>query len=133
MARAFTHNKATILIIEKDVRTAYLLDYLLSREGYNVVSTTNSEVAVQLLQKMAPADIIFMDVTLSCDNNYDILNTIRNLPAWHAVPVLLLTEQYSMESVNGALDAGATDYIMQPFDHSELLTHIQRHAAKQMN
>lgn len=130
MARACSDHQGSILIIEKDVHTAYLLDYMLRREGYHVVSTTNSEIARQLLPKMAPADVIFLDIAYACQDGCTLLSTIRRHSDWQHVPVLLLAEHYTMEDVGLALDAGATDYIVQPFNHAELLTQIKRHAVK---
>ncbi|MDZ7803010.1 response regulator [Thiohalophilus sp.] len=130
MAKARIHRQGTLLILEKDVHTAYLLDYLLSREGYNVVSTTNCEIASRLLAKMPPAELIFLDVAYISDNQCRFMETLRKMPGWRSTPVLLLAEHYTMEHVSHGLQAGADDYIVQPFNHAELLTQIQRYSLK---
>jgi len=120
-------NKNTILIIEKDAHTAYLLDYMLSREGYEVISTTSCESAGHLMRQMIAPAVIFLDMELTAINDYALLHTIRGMPGWQITPVLLLAEYYAMKDVDVALKAGATDYIVQPFNAAELQLHIQRY------
>ncbi len=122
------NNKNTILIIEKDAHTAYLLDYLLSREGYKVISTTSCESADNMLRQMIAPSVIFLDMELTAANDFALLRTIRGMPGWHITPVLLLAEYYGIKDVDMALEAGATDYIVQPFNAAELQLHIQRHS-----
>lgn len=130
MSRARNNSQGTLLILEKDVHTAYLLDYLLSREGYNVISTTNCEIASRLLSKMPPASVIFLDVAFVSDGLCRFMETLRKMPGWRSTPVLLLAEHYTMEDVSSGLQAGADDYIVQPFNHAELLTQIKRYSLK---
>ena len=123
----YQNNNNTILIIEKDAHTAYLLDYMLKREGYEVISTTSCESASHIMRQMIAPTVIFLDMELSAANNYAFLRTIRSMPGWHITPVLLLAEYYDIKDVDVALEAGANDYIVQPFNPAELQFQIQRH------
>ena len=127
MAQTDKNAKNSILVIEKDAHTAYLLDYMLSREGYKVISTTSCESANHMMRQMIAPSVIFLDMELSSINDYAMLRTIRGMPGWHITPVLLLAEHYTIKDVDLALEAGATDYIMQPFNPVELQFQIHRH------
>lgn len=127
MASLRTNYSRTLLILEKDAHTAYLLDYLLSREGYYVVSATDCETASRLIAKMPPANMIFLDVTFVSDGHCWFIDTLRKIPGWNSTPVVLLAEHYTMDEVTSGLRAGADDYIVQPFDYAELLTQIRRY------
>jgi DNA-binding response OmpR family regulator len=127
MAQTCKNGKKTIMVIEKDAHTAYLLDYMLSREGFKVVSTTSCESASHMMRQMIAPSVIFLDMELSCKNDYAMLRTIRGMPGWHITPVLLLAEHYAIKDVDMALEAGATDYIVQPFNPVELQFQIHRH------
>jgi DNA-binding response OmpR family regulator len=127
MAQTYKNDKNTILVIEKDAHTAYLLDYMLSREGFKVISTTSCESASHMMRQMIAPAVIFLDMELSSLNNYAMLHSIRSIPGWHITPVLLLAEYYAIKDVDIALEAGATDYIVQPFNPVELLFQIYRH------
>jgi DNA-binding response OmpR family regulator len=124
----YQNNKNTILIIEKDLHTAYLLDYMLSREGYEVISTTSCESAGHMMRQMLAPAVIFLDTELSTANDFAFLRTLRGMPGWQITPVLLLAEYYAIKEVDLALEAGATDYIVQPFNPVELQFQIQRHS-----
>ena len=127
MAKTYKNGKNTILVIEKDAHTAYLLDYMLSREGFEVISTTSCESAHLIMRQMIAPSVIFLDMELSSINDYAMLRTIRGMPGWHITPVLLLAEHYAIKDVDMALEAGATDYIVQPFNPAELQLQIQRY------
>lgn len=130
MARAQTNHRETLLVLEKDAHTAYLLDFLLSREGYHVITTTCCETATALLGRMPPASMIFLDVEFIRDGQCRFLDTLHKIPGWRNTPVLLLAEHYTMEDVSSGLRLGADDYIVQPFNHTELLGQIQRYSMK---
>ncbi|MGD8711383.1 MAG: response regulator [Thiohalophilus sp.] len=125
------NHQGTLLILEKDAHTAYLLDYLLSREGYNVISATDCKTATRLLAKIPPASMIFLDVAFIEDGHCLFMDTLEGIPGWRDTPILLLAEHYTMEDVFCGLKAGANDYIVQPFNHAELLTQIKRYSLKQ--
>lgn len=126
MAQVFSEDKNCIFIIEKDTHTAYLLDYLLSREGYKVVIASNCESALLLMRKMLSPCMIFLGLQLSIENDHSIVRRIRSMPGWLTTPIVLLAENYAYQKIDSALESGANDYIMLPFNPAELFTHIHR-------
>ncbi len=122
------HAQKTLLVIEKDAHTAYLLNYMLSREGFEVITSVNCEATHTMIQDMTPAKAVFLDVSFLQQHACSIIHTIRNLSAWQNTPILLLAEQAEMDFVKSGLEAGATDFIIQPFNVAELLLQIERHA-----
>ena len=126
MAQSFSIDKSCIFIIEKDAHTAYLLDYLLSREGYKVVIATNCDSALLQMRKMLSPGIIFLGLPLAMESNHAILKHIRSMPGWNTTPIVILADNYAYEEIDHAMASGANDYIMLPFNPAELLTHIHR-------
>lgn len=116
-----------LLVIEKDAHTAYLLNYMLTREGFEVITSVNCDATHAMIQNMTPAKAVFLDVNFLQQHDYSIIHTIRGLTAWRTTPILLLAEQAEMDVVKSGLDAGATDFIIQPFNAAELLMQIERH------
>jgi len=117
----------TLLVIEKDAHTAYLLNYMLSREGFDVITSESCETTRDMIQNMTPVMAIFLDVCFLQQHDCKIIHAIRGLPAWRNIPILLLAEQADMDFVKSGLDAGATDFIIQPFNAAELLMQIEQH------
>jgi DNA-binding response OmpR family regulator len=126
MAQAFSDDKSCIFIIEKDAHTAHLLDYLLSREGYDIVVATNCASALLQMRKMLSPSIIFLGLPLAIESNQAMLKHIRSMPGWITTPVVILAENYAYQDIDIAMEFGANDYIMLPFNPAELLTHIHR-------
>lgn len=121
-------NKETILVVEDDQRMAFLLDYLLSREGYEVVNINPAmkQDALEVGEKR-PKLIILGD-QVSFENDHHMISRIRNHQEWKRVPIIILTDKYIKEKMLSAMDAGANDFLMQPFDSKELVAQIEQHS-----
>ena len=128
MSSAYTSTPETLLIVEKDAHTTYLLNYMLRREGYDVVSSSHCGTTLSMLKTMDPPKAVFLDISFIREHDCIMIETIRKTASWRHVPVLLLAEQHDMDYVQAALQAGASDFIMQPFNAAELIYHIKTHA-----
>ncbi len=117
----------TILVVERDPHTAGLLEYLLRREGYAVLAVTDNGTAHRLLGRLEMPVVVFLDLELSKEDGFGLLQAIRHRPGWQGTPVLMLVEPHTIGEVTPALSAGASDYIVQPFHHAELLGQIHRY------
>jgi len=71
--------------------------------------------------------LIIMGNKASCDNNSGMIARIRNQAALKNVPILILVSNYEKQKMQRALEAGANDFLMQPFDQRELMAQIERH------
>ena len=125
MATATGNN--TILVVEEDARMAFLLDYLLSREGYRVIAINPHHQNHVMNDENLSPKLIIMGNKASCDNNSGMIARIRNQAALKNVPILILVSNYEKQKMQRALEAGANDFLMQPFDQRELMAQIERH------
>ncbi|QJW84329.1 response regulator transcription factor [Ramlibacter terrae] len=75
----------------------------------------------------APA-VVLLDVMLPHVDGLQLVALLRKQPAWASVPVLMLTAKAQEHDVSRALDAGATDYIVKPFQPEDLLARVRSHA-----
>ncbi|MDH5179086.1 MAG: response regulator [Gammaproteobacteria bacterium] len=117
----------TILIVEENQRMAFLLDFLLSREGYQVVSMNPVQEHEAIADDIQPPKLIIMGSRISFANNNRLITRIRNQQRWKSVPIIILIETFIKEKMKNALDAGANDFLLQPFDSKELVAQITRH------
>lgn len=125
MAAADINN--TILVVEEDARMAFLLDYLLSREGFRVIAI-NPGHQNHIMQDTCPSPrLIIMGNKVSCENDSGMITSIRNKQGWKNVPILVLVSNFEKQKMERALQAGANDFLMQPFDQRELMMQIERH------
>lgn len=120
-------DKPLVLCVEDDSDLAYLLKFILDREGFAVHEATDGQLARQWIDAAsAPPALILLDVMLPHADGFELLNLIRARPGWARVPVIMLTARSQERDVVRALDAGASEYIVKPFKPDELRSRIKR-------
>lgn len=114
--------KTKILIVEDDSHIQLGLEEVLKSEGFEVVSCSRGDHALECVAKHKPA-LIVLDVMLPGLSGYDICRQLRSRKI--STPILMLTAKgQEIDKVVG-LDLGADDYVTKPFGVRELLARIQ--------
>jgi DNA-binding response OmpR family regulator len=108
-----------VLVVEDDDNIATALDYLLTREGYAHDRIANGAEAVARI-RLAPPDLVLLDVMLPEVSGYDICQSVRGDPALGDVKILMMTARGSMIERRKGLALGADGFISKPFEVSEL-------------
>src|SRR3990172_8022363 len=116
---------ARILIVDDEAANVRLLERLLERGGFtNLKGTTDSRQAVPLFVEFQP-DLILLDLLMPHKDGFQILEDLKPLiPDGAYLPVLVLTADVSWETKRKALGAGAKDFVIKPFDATEVLLRI---------
>ncbi len=117
---------ALALVVEDDDQIAYLLRFILEREGYVVHLARDGRQAQSLIQELGPPALVMLDVMLPYVDGYQLLGKMREHPGWENVPILMLTAKSQEKDIVRALDNGASDYIVKPFKPDELRARIKR-------
>ncbi len=113
---------ARLLIVDDEPANVRLLERLFERGGYsNYKSTTDSRLAVPLFQEFQP-DLVLLDLLMPHPDGFAVLEQLKPLiPEGTYFPVLVLTADVSQETKRRALSAGAKDFVIKPFDATEVL------------
>lgn len=101
---------------------------MLQRAGYQVELIGDGRLARAYIEGQAPAAVVLLDVMLPHVDGLQLVALLRKQPAWASVPVLMLTAKAQEHDVSRALAAGATDYIVKPFQPQDLLARVRSHA-----
>jgi putative two-component system response regulator len=113
-----------LLIDDEPVNTA-LLEAILADNGYvNIGSINDSRIALQTCNSLSP-DLILLDLMMPYFDGIAILRALRSEPDKARLPVMVLTADETESTRLRALDAGATDFMLKPFDLTELLLRIK--------
>lgn len=115
------------LIVGTDEHTAYLLEYLLQREGFAVTACPDGAAAAQHVAQAPAGDVVITDVVLPFVDGFELIERIRRSELWGAVPVIVLTSHSTDHDIVRALEAGANDYVTKPFNARVLLARVHRH------
>ena len=113
-----------ILVIDDEPVNVALLEAILSDSGYTrVQSLTDSRTALDVCNASGP-DLILLDLMMPHVDGFAILEALRSVPREVILPVIVLTADANEETKRRALRAGATDFLLKPFDETEVLLRI---------
>jgi DNA-binding response OmpR family regulator len=116
----------SVLVVEDDIHIAHVLIFMLERQGYTVTHAADGRAAVEHVVSQAPPDLVLLDVMLPYVDGFEIIALIRAQAGWADVPVIMLTAKNTERDTVRALDAGANDFIIKPFQPQELLARLRR-------
>jgi len=107
-----------ILVIEDEATLQKALNEVLSREGYEVVSSLDGLRGLELAQKENP-DLILLDIILPKMDGFEVLKRIKEDDKISQIPVIILTNLSDINDIQKALDLGATTYLVKADFHIE--------------
>ena len=114
----------TILLVEDDEDTRYMMRLGLEQRGYRVIEAEDGEKGVELALS-EPADAILMDLSLPGIDGLEATKRIKNDHGMRRVPVIAVTAHQETDFREGAKASGFDAYVTKPIDFdwlSELLT-----------
>lgn len=115
-----------VLMVEDDNSIAYLIAFLLKREGFDVLAARDGLEATGLIETVAPVDLVLLDVMLPYHDGFQLIEQVRARAGWREVPIVMLTGASMERDIARALEAGADDYIVKPFKPQELVARLRR-------
>lgn len=92
-----------------------LVEAVLEREGYHVVSAGSAEEALEWLQRLRP-DVVLVDIQLPGMDGLTLTRLIKSEPRTADVPVVALSAHARPEDRAAAMAAGCADHISKPVD-----------------
>jgi DNA-binding response OmpR family regulator len=113
-----------LLIADDDEDILMLVQFRLSRSGYDVVVARNGEEALRLTRERGP-DLAVLDWTMPKLSGLEVLREIRGDAGTASIPVLLLTARDGAADVAEGIAAGADGYVTKPFSPQELAARVQ--------
>ncbi len=120
------------MIVEDDDNIAQLLQFMAERDGHSVTLFADGDTAHAHIQNASAPDLVLLDSMLPYRNGLTLLAQMRSLPAWRSVPVVMLTARSLEQDMVAALDAGANDYVVKPFQPQELMARARRLLAQRV-
>lgn len=117
--------KMKILIIDDEPVNVALLEEILGENGYTRVhSITDSKLALEGCKSLH-ADLILLDLKMPPPDGFAILEAVRSDSDESFLPIIVLTVDTTDETKRRSLEAGATDFLLKPFDQTEVLLRIR--------
>ncbi|MFA5858087.1 MAG: response regulator [Elusimicrobiota bacterium] len=105
---------AKVMVVDDEKNVVELLDFLLMKDGYEVINAFNGREAISLAAQQKP-DLILLDIMMPGIDGYTVYNTLQQDPATNKIPVIILTAKGRMRDVF-AMAKNIVAYIEKPFD-----------------
>lgn len=120
---------ATILVVEDSLTMSKKLQYLLQKEGYTVHVASDGLIALNAMRTFKP-DLVLLDIRLPHVDGFQFCLVIRRMPKYTNVPIIMVSGLSNEADIQHALDIGANDYIVKPFQEELLLDIVAHHMAQ---
>ncbi len=114
-----------ILIVDDEPDIVKLVSLRLKLQGYEVATASGGVEGLQKA-KDEPPDLILLDVKMPDMDGYQIMQKLKEDGRTRSIPIIMLTGQSNIEDVAKAVQSGAVDYIVKPFESIVLLEKIRK-------
>jgi DNA-binding response OmpR family regulator len=113
-----------ILVVDDDHGTTKLLEFILSKEGYDVI-TLNDSCDTLTTALMCDPNLILLDLVMPSLDGFEICRNVREKSQFAHTPIIFFTSVGDVEKKVIAFGLGATDYIVKPVHPQELKVRIK--------
>ncbi|WP_298820574.1 response regulator transcription factor [Chloroflexus sp.] len=110
-----------ILVVDDDIPSAKLTSYLLEEAGYRVFRAHDATSILQMIEQHNP-DLILLDIMMPKIDGFDVCRQIRRNSD---VPIIFLSARSQLQDRVMGLQIGGDDYLVKPFEPSELLARVE--------
>ena len=113
-------NVATILAVDDSASMRQMVSFTLKGAGYDVVEAVDGVDALNKAQS-GTFNLVITDVNMPNMDGITLIAELRKLPAFKFTPLLMLTTESAPEKKQAGKAAGATGWIVKPFNPDQLL------------
>ena len=124
-------SKAAILVVDNQKAARQLLTAYLIRIGVGKVEEANDNIeALRILtasaKAKAPFRAVFVSRMMRDTGGLELVSSIRELPAWTDLPIVVVSEELDVRYVKDAVTVGASDYLIRPYGEESLRNMLVR-------
>lgn len=116
--------KSKIVVIEDEVDILEVINYNLSKEGFDVCSALDGEEGLALIKKEVP-DLVLLDLMLPGLDGIEICRKLKTDYSTRSIPIIMVTAKGEESDIVLGLGMGADDYMVKPFRPRELMARIR--------
>ena len=122
-------NNQCIMVVEDHEPLLAAVRGVLESEGYAVLTATDGEQALQVMEETSP-DLIVADIMMPKMDGYAFYEQVRANSEWVHIPFIFLTAKAERDDILKGKALGAEDYLTKPFDPEELMVAVSARLAR---
>lgn len=116
---------ATILAVDDSPSLRQMVTYTLQEAGYSVIEAIDGTDGLAKAREQR-VDLVLSDVNMPNMDGLAMVRELRLLPDYRFTPILVLTTESTAEKKQEGRNAGATGWLVKPFDPEKLLSTVRR-------
>jgi two-component system phosphate regulon response regulator PhoB len=113
-----------VLVVDDEEDILELVEYNLSRNGFEVETVASGEEALTAVSRRRP-DLMVLDLMLPGVDGLDVCRQLRQRPATADLPIVMLTARGEEAEIVSGLELGADDYVPKPFSPRVLIARLK--------
>ncbi len=126
MSMKIEEHKYSILVVDDDPANLKLLELILYKENYKVITARSAKEALEITKTVLP-DLIFLDVMMPEMNGFELCTCLKKDSRLHSIPIIFLTSKVDTDSIVKGFECGAADYVTKPYNKVVLLARLRTH------
>lgn len=115
-----------VLVVDDIPRNIQVVGGILAGAGYDIIPATSGRQALERAAQQVP-DLVLLDLMMPEMDGVEVCRRLKSNPHLMPVPVIFLTASNEQEHLLRAFEAGAVDYVVKPFNPTELLARVRTH------
>ena len=116
----------TVLVVDDSVSMRQMVSFTLKGAGFEVEEAGDGKEAVDKLNAGAKPNLVITDLNMPNMDGISLIKAIRDMPAYKFTPVLMLTTESADDKKKEGQSAGATGWIVKPFNPDQMLATINK-------
>lgn len=116
----------TVLVVDDSVSMRQMVSFTLTNAGYDVVEAGDGKEAVEKLNGGAAPNLVITDLNMPNMDGISLIKAVRGMVAHKFTPILMLTTESSDDKKKEGQSAGATGWVVKPFNPEQMLATIKK-------
>jgi two-component system chemotaxis response regulator CheY len=115
----------SIITVDDSSTMRRMVSFTLKSAGYDVLEANDGAEAIKLL-RTRPVDMVISDINMPNMDGISLTRELRTIPHYYRTPIILLTTESDPGKKNEGRAAGATGWIVKPFNQEQLLAVVNK-------
>lgn len=113
------------IVVDDSRMMRTILRKFLVGQGFHVAEAANGREALDLLEARGGADLITVDTGMPVMDGVSFIREARKDPRWSRIPVLVASGEADLPTITAAIEAGADEFLIKPFDAGRVREKLQ--------
>lgn len=118
--------RPAVLVVDDVPENLQVLVNILREKNYKISVADGSRKALAMMERFLP-DIILLDIMMPDMDGFQVCRTLKTSERTRDIPIIFLTAKSETEDVVKGFELGAVDYVIKPFNKTELLARVATH------